>query len=309
MSTKDGEKKKFHVNRKKYGMTWSNPTDEVQWDNPISGTDEVVRHLEAVGGKCMYYVAEEHHKDGTRHYHAWCNYAVAFESKDCRCFDLAGVHPKIENPGKGWLHYVQKAEEGKILVTNVPKGTFHEASGKRTWEEAAELLWREEPKFMLQYANTAELNFKRRKCAGEKGIMYYGPWPKVLYDWDPKHTLVLRGPAGVGKTQVARYLARHMSNGGDYCYVKGPVDKLKKIYHGQDFIVFDDISPFEKWTVNDWCSLFDTENGGSVNLRTAPADLAPGARILIDNGDIVWPDDNKLRRRLHIFNVKGILTN
>lgn len=292
----------FRVNRKKFGMTWSCPTDTD--DNPIANAQQVVDFLEEVGGKCLYSVAEEHHKDGKRHYHAWCKFDKEFNSANSGCFDLEGVHPKIENPGKGWLHYVQKEEEGKTLIENLPKGVFKEAAEKRTWAEAEELLWREEPKFMLQYACNAEKNFKRRRLATEKGAVYYGPWPPI--EWDPSRTLVLRGPAGCGKTQWAKYLARHMSE--DYCYVKGPVDKLKKIYHGQEVIIFDDISPFEKWTVNDWCSLFDTENGGSVNLRTAPADLAPGVRILIDNDDIVWPDDNKLKRRLHIYNVEGILT-
>lgn len=291
----------FRVNRKKFGMTWSCPTGDA--DNPIPDTGAVVDLLEAVNGKCMYSVAEEHHKDGKRHYHAWVKYDKVFNSVDSRVFDLHGVHPNVVTPGNGWLHYVQKDEPGKVLVENLPKSVFTEASRKRTWEEASSMLWEAEPKWMLQHAKVAKVNFEQRKQVSEKGIVYYGPWPKI--EWDPSRTLVLRGPAGCGKTQWAKYLARH--SGAEWLYVKGPVDKAKSYYHGQQMLIFDDISPFEKWTVNDWCSLFDTENGGSVNLRNSPLDLDPGARILIDNDDIVWPDDDKLKRRLHIWNVESLL--
>lgn len=64
-------------------------------------------------------------------------------------------------------------EKEPPLAKNVSKGkgTFHEAAGKRTWKEAAELLWRKEPKFMFQCAMDAESNFKRRRCATENGIV------------------------------------------------------------------------------------------------------------------------------------------
>lgn len=293
---------KFRVNRKKFGLTWSCPTGSD--DNPIPNTEAVVQHLEAVNGKCMYSVAEEHHKDGKRHYHAWCKYDSKLDSTNARIFDLEGVHPNIINPGGGWLHYVQKDEDGKTLVSNLKKDVFTEASRKRTWEEASSLLWEAEPKWMLQHAKVAKMNFEQRDQGREKGIQYYGPWPKI--EWEPERTLVLRGPAGCGKTQWAKWFARH-SYPGEWLYVKGPIDKAKTHYHGQKCIIFDDLSPFEKWGVNDWCSLFDCENGGSVNLRNAPLDLEPGVRILIDNGDIVWPEDNKLKRRIHIYNVEGTL--
>jgi len=299
-----GDKKNsgWRVNRKKHGFTWSKPTGVDV--HPIKCVQDVVNHLLSLGS-CKYCVCNEwHDESGGIHYHGYANYDDAIDSINERLFDIEGVHPNWIKPKGGWLSYVQKDGDRpeqdfqKEILTNIEKDVFKEASKKRSWAEAAELLWESKPKFMLQYAANAEKNFtkKQKLTEEEKGRIFYGPWPKI--QWDEDKCLVLRGPAGCGKTQMAKYLARHSK--GEWLYVKGPIDKAKKHYRGQPFIIFDDISPYEKWTVNDWCSLFDVENGGSVNLRNAPLDLDPGPRVLIDNNDVCWPADNKLDRRIQI---------
>jgi len=302
------EKSSWRVNRKKHGFTWSKPTDVDE--HPIKSVQQIVDHILGLGSAKYLVCNEWHDESGGIHYHGWVTYDNAIDSVNARLFDIEGVHPNWILPGKGWLSYCRKAGDRpeqdfqKEILTNIEECPFKEASLKRSWSEAAEGLWEKKPKFMFQYAANAEKNFaKKQKLAqGEIGAIFYGPWPKVDWDINSDKTLVLRGRAGRGKTQMAKYLARH--SGVEWLYVAGSIDKAKRHYNGQPLIIFDDISPYEKWTVNDWRTLFDVENGGSVNLRHAPLDLDPGPRILLDNYDTNWPDDEKLDRRLQIFIVE-----
>jgi len=61
--------KKFRINRKKVGLTWSCPTDKD--DNPIESKEKLLEFLELKGGHCQYVVAKELHESGKKHYHAY----------------------------------------------------------------------------------------------------------------------------------------------------------------------------------------------------------------------------------------------
>lgn len=99
---------KFRINRKKVGGTWSCPVDMPE--NPIPDIHAIVKVLENYG-ECKWCVATELHESGKKHYHAWCEYTKKLDVTSERAFDVCGVHPKLENPGKGWLTYVQKTED------------------------------------------------------------------------------------------------------------------------------------------------------------------------------------------------------
>jgi len=204
------------------------------------------------------------------------------------------------------MKYIKKQGE---WISNRRGDAFIEASKKRTWAEAEAVLWDADPRFMFQSGKQAEDNWNRKNRRPNEGKVYFGPWPKI--EWPEDRCLVLWGKPGTGKTQWARYLAAHATKAG-VMFCKGSLDKAKKYYKPGDFLIFDDIVPFEKWSTNDWNSIVDVENGGSVNLRNKPLDLEPGPRIVVHNrpedGDhdqaiIDALQSNKVDRRVFRFRV------
>ena len=288
----------FRVQRKKLGLTYSCPTDAD--DNPIPDKESLLEFLETLGEIDEYIVAEELHENGKRHYHAYVKYCEKLNTRDPNFADSFGNHPNILNPGKGWPAYCRKHG---AYITNMEESVWHELRKKRTWAEAEEMLIQREPQQYYKYADAIERNWKKSRPQEERGAIFYGPWPKLELPTD--RCLVLTGRPGTGKTQWAKYLARHA--GEPWCYLKGALDKGKRIYKPGMTVIYDDITPYEKWTVNDWCSLFDTNEGGQVNLRHAPLELDAGLRILCMNDDLTWPEHAKLQRRLHIVRTDSIL--
>jgi len=282
----------FRVDRKKFGFTWSCPVEAEE--NPISSCEAILAHLTDKFGTSEYLIAEEKHANGKKHFHACITFDEKVQTTNPLAFDVDGVHPNIIKPGKGWVVYVKKAGE---FISNLKTDIFATAASKRTWAEASEFLWDAQPKFMLQYAKTAEANF-RTKSARPSELIFLGP-TLPFPEWNQLKALILVGSSGLGKTQAAMNFCRH--NGG-YFYVKGRCDRLKH-YNGAPWIILDDIEPERTWQVNDWCSLLDVENGGSVHFRNAPATI-PGnvGRILITNGDVEIPDDPKIYRRIFKVN-------
>lgn len=289
----------FRINRCKIGLTYSCPVDAE--DNPIPSKEALLEFLELKGERPDFIIAEERHESGKRHYHAYLKYGSPVNTIDQRYFDFHDVHPNIINPGKGWIGYCTKYPD---FITNFyKKCPFKEASLKRTWREAEELLWDQRPEFMFKFATSAENSFRKKLKPADVGVIYYGPWPPLPPEFNWKtHALCIEGEAGVGKTQFAKYLAKHLTD--EFCYVKGPVDKAKSHYKGSGTVIFDDITPYEKWSVNDWNSLVDVEQGGDVNLRHHPLTLEPGPRIFLHNGDLELPDHPKIDRR--VFKVKYV---
>lgn len=284
------------------GLTYSCPTGTI--DNPIPDKETLLTFLEMKGEIDEYIVSEELHECGTRHYHAFVKYAEKLDTINPKFFDYDEVHPEVHpnilSPGKGWLTYCRKHGN---YISNIEESVWRELRKKRTWAEAEEMLLEREPAQFYKYGDAIERNWKKSKPQEERGAIFYGPWPNLELPSDK--CLVMTGRPGTGKTQWAKYLARHA--GVPWCYLKGALDKGKKIYKPGMTVIYDDITPYEKWTVNDWCSMFDTNEGGQVNLRHAPLELDAGLRILCMNDDLTWPEHAKLQRRLHIVNTDSIL--
>ena len=97
--------KKFRVNRKKVGLTYSCPTDLD--DNPIESVYDLLQFLEEKNGHCQYVIAKEFHESGKKHYHAYANYDNKLDTIDPKFFDFKGVHPNIINPGLSYKKYVK----------------------------------------------------------------------------------------------------------------------------------------------------------------------------------------------------------
>ena len=292
---------KFRVNRKKVGFTYSCPVKAE--DNPIPSRERIIEFYEGKWGPALYLVCEELHKSGKRHYHGYFKFDEKIDVKNPKAFDIDGVHPQINDPGGGWHTYCVKAGE---YITNIPQDIFHDLKKCTRWDEARELLLERKPDLYFKFGESIRRNFEAQ-LPGIQFPIFYGPYP-FNFDWqsfDFSHQcLVLTGEPGTGKTVFARMIARTLER--NICYIKGCLDKAKSFYKSGDTIIYDDIVPYAKWTVNDWCSMFDAESGGSVNLRNQPLNLDPGYRIFIHNGDIEWPKHGKIDRRIHIVDCDMI---
>lgn len=292
------ESSKFRINRQRVGLTYSCPVDK---DHPIATKEELLAHLHTLGALTEWTVATELHKNGKNHYHADIKFAEKIDTKDCRFFDFKEVHPNIIKPGKGWLKYCCK---GKDFVSNV----FEECKFKRawacsTWAEAANLLEREDPKFLLQYGHQAERNWKRRKLSVPQATIYYGPYPESWYRLMEEHpwgkSMVVVGPSGVGKTQFFKYWAEH---DGGYYFAKGKAkDQLRKAAGASyKYLIIDDAAKMiDTLDGDDQNSLLDVENGGDIAARNKDIYLPPSRRIVISNRRARWLDDSfpEIKRR------------
>lgn len=200
---------KVKFNRTKFFLTYSCPVDKE--DNPITGRQELLDFLSSVPPENSikaYSVAEELHKNGKRHYHAYIEYDTAFCHNDAvRVFDYEGVHPDILR-GVPYRHIKYCAKTDDDVLTNCEGKVDHfkEAVHKRTDEDAITYLWEHEPKSMCVQGHNIERNIRRKlDPTADRFAPYYGPYREVpRADWRPtEKALIVEGDPGLGKTQWA----------------------------------------------------------------------------------------------------------
>lgn len=288
---------KFRVNRKKFGFTYSCPV--IEGENPISSKEVLLEFLEGLG-PLKYIIAAEPHKDGKAHYHVNAKYDAAIQTTNPLYFDCCGVHPNIIKPGAGWESYCVKEKD---YITNYyERGTFKRAAEADSWDQAAGILWEREPKFMLQHGEQCERNWKRRKTAGARDLVFYGPAWRGPDEWDPsKKALIITGAAGAGKTQWALDWARR--NGGTYLKC-GHYQKIKG-YKDQRCLIFDDAcASLNNQDVSTWISLTDVEQERDLRVLHGCVSVPAGVpKIFLTNGALA-PNDNSsgaVKRRYMVW--------
>lgn len=121
------ETSKFRVNAKSLFITYP--------QCPV-GPDEMFVHLKAVvtdkrWNIVDYVVAQEAHKDGHSHLHAWILFATKVNLKDNRAFDYLGHHPNIQGVrcNSDVLKYVTK--DGNFISNK----TYEELKDQMTSRE------------------------------------------------------------------------------------------------------------------------------------------------------------------------------
>ena len=55
---------------------------------------DIIRSIHTVWHAC-----EEHHGDGGQHWHAYVEFAAKTRARDKRLFDIAGIHPHVQQCG------------------------------------------------------------------------------------------------------------------------------------------------------------------------------------------------------------------
>lgn len=275
----------FRCSRKKYGFTWSCPVDLDQHpfdrDNVL---EYILGELQLLATIKWYTIAREKHESGKWHYHASIEFEENYQTRNERFADIDGVHPNIIKPGKGWLNYCKKDND---FITNYEESIYKRAREAATWDEASNILW-EDPKFMLQFGQSAERNWKRRRLGECCDVVYYGPSIRQPEEWDPaKQTLIIKGPSGVGKTQWALEFGRR--NGG---YLKiGHYQKLKD-WNGERVIIFDDCDDsLNAQDVSTWISITETESTRDFRVLHGVVTIPPVIKIILTNGALT-PRDN-----------------
>lgn len=291
------EEKKFRVNRKKFGFTYSCPRhgdcqnmsaqdkkdgkhiEGCACTNPIKDNQALVDFLMDKGGSCDYIVAHELHKSGKSHYHAYVKYAEEFQTTNPRMFDMCGCHPRIENPGKGWIPYITK--DFDFVSNYYGISPWITATKMDTPEEAVEFLWETMPQEMCKYAHNISQNIHKRMRTSElpKALQWEGPYPSSFYPpvWDRyTHTLLLVGEPGINKTEFAKYLL------GDHHYIKGSLQGLKNILFDKPLLL-DEINMLDE-DPEQSKEISDVINGGTIKMRYGDVIIPPGVpRIIINN--------------------------
>lgn len=299
----------FRCDRQKFGLTYSCPVDAE--DNPITSHAELLEFIESVGGEVKKYtIGKELHENKKVHWHVFVQYKKAFASRNALAFDFRGVHPNhcvrkgIKGdskfvPGQAWEAYCVKHGD---FVSNYWKVDVYAAAWEcESWEDAAGMLIKSQPKFMLQYAATAERNWKRRRVAWEPSDKVYpGEYVDPPTEWDPtSQSLVICGKPGLGKSQWAFNWA--IKNHGSYFKTTEYLGIAA--YAGEPVIIFDDAADsLNKESKDVWRDLFDVE--GSVDFRRLHGVTKVKAgvvRIFLHNGDLE-PVDYKERLVRRHFN-------
>lgn len=300
------EEGEFRACRTKYGLTYSNPTDNLGKPHPIKDCETIAEFLISKGGPGDYVVTEELHKNGDHHFHAYIKYVSEYDVKNPRMFDLSGVHPNLLNPGKGWLYYLTNEDkDGHVrYVTNFfKKDPYQVALSCETAAEAVESLWANVPSDMCKQGHNIISNVTRRMRTVLPETIYPGPYPKEFFPeaWTPKtHSLLIYGPVGTHKTQYAKYLLHHLYGGCNY--VKGTLKSLKDA----DFslpILFDEID-FREEDPALSKEITDVENGGCIKQRWSDIFIPSGIpRIFLHNYEHIFrnPDKAVYDRRVQVF--------
>lgn len=291
----------FRCSRKKYGFTWSCPVDaEAHPFDRENVLEWILGELQKLASLKYYTIAREKHESGKWHYHASIEFEEKYQTRDERFADLEGVHPNIIKPGKGWLNYCKKDND---FISNYEESVFKRARDADTWDEARDILW-EDPKFMLQFGESAERNWKRRRIGDCLDVVYNGPSIRAPEEWNPaKQTLVIEGASGIGKTQWALDFGRR--HGG---YLKvGHYQKLKE-WRGQPVIIFDDCDDsLNDQDVSTWISITETESTRDFRVLHGVVTIPPVIKIILTNGGLL-PRDNRagaVNRRIYNWSWRG----
>jgi len=285
--------KKFRINRKKIGLTYSCPKDKDE--NPIESKEELLDFLEKKSGHCQYIVAKEFHESGKKHYHAYANFDDVVDTTNQLFFDFKGVHPNIIKPGNGWMAYCRKDKE---FITNIDKNPFAEAVEQTSVKEAVDFLWKKRPQCMALNGDRIEKNIaKRMKVAKPKAPDHDS------YQWLPLQNIkstVLIGESGIGKTQFALW-SKHFKNP----LVVSHMDRLRDFDSSvHDGIIFDDMD-FKHLHREAQIHLLDWDVERDIHARYNVATLPAHTRKVFTANTFPFKENDKaIDRRIKLIELK-----
>jgi len=286
----DHPTKKFRINRKKVGLTYSCPKDKD--DNPIESKEILLDFLEKQGGHCQYVVAKELHESGKKHFHAYVYYDNKLDTRDAKFFDFQTVHPNIINPGAGWISYCKKDKE---YITNIEVNPFTAALALDTVENAMDFLWKKRPQCMALSGDRIEKNIaKKMRTLPPKPDNFFGPWKWPMIE--DINSVMLIGPSDIGKTQFAK---AHFENPLSVSHI----DRLRDFNAEHDGIIFDDMD-FRHLPRTAQIHITDWDEERDINARYGCAKIPANTRkIFTCNTECVSMYDEAIARRVKVIEL------
>lgn len=230
-------KTKFRAQFKHGMLTYSCPVNAL--DNPITEREQIRDALRGLTHYAASVVGRELHENGKTHYHAYVMFNPKCDSTNPRVFDVMGVHPNIKHGHQGWqdmVAYVTK-QDTDALCDNFVRSSLLTAKQQRAADDAvrshamslakqgklkeAQEHWMEnaEKDWMSNFQNNVKVlehaaqhyaGNRRQKPVHENWITEHQhiDLNEILPGENYKRTHVLVGPAGIGKTQLAKYLLK-----------------------------------------------------------------------------------------------------
>jgi len=234
--------------------------------------DELIAGLRLIAELEWVRVCRESHSDGSPHSHAVGKFKGRFQTRNERCFDIAGRHPKIESVRSipKAVDYVSKDGDYTDF------GTVPSKSIKRAWTDILEAAQGDEVAW-LQAVHEERIGphvakrLRELQTSRDVDLDAYDNRPiadslSILPTEDIKSILVV-GPPGCGKTGWAML---HMPRP---CLLVKHIDTLRcfrKSYHKSIF--FDDCD-FKHMPRATQLQICDYENQLQVHVRYGVANI------------------------------------
>ncbi len=259
----------------------------------------------------VWFIAEETHADGGKHFHAYLKYDRNVNTHNAFYFDHLGYHPNWTGVRQklggvsGWIRYLLKEDEHPLTsyTSDDIKAFLEGKSGKRNrdtaFHEALDLdtadlayvhLLTVEPAHTITNSERIMKGLEdayNRKITS-RAFVYPGPI-RIPDGWNPAtHSLLIFGDAGLGKTQWAKSYASIYGR-ADCLFVRHVQDlALLKPTHGT--IIFDDLD-FSKFSDGQCKNITDVGEQCSVRILYKCARIPPGTvRIFTANHEHIFED-------------------
>lgn len=257
-----------------------------------------------------YTVAQEEHQNGELHIHAYLLLEKKVHIRQPHKLDLKGedktYHGKYEGcrSARAVDTYVKK---GNKFLTNIETSTAMSNWGKalalareNKAKEASELLSLEHPRDMILHQTAirnALRNARTPTLAAFLPIETYSTLP----EWNKTKTLIISGPSGLGKTNLAKLLLPKAC----FCSHMDGLKAFDEMKH--QGIIFDDMS-FLHLPNESQIHLVDNYDERQIHCRHTVAVIPPGTPKVITHNlpplSIINAIDPPIARRITCWGLK-----
>lgn len=271
---------RFRIHARCIALTYSKCGDR------IITRDQLGNHLLSLGHpvECAI-VAQEHHKDGSIHYHAFVQYHAQHNFTRCDTWDFQGVHCQAQGcrGPAGWIKYLRKEDRTPWTFGCLPgeERAYISLAKEGKVQEAVYQFSVTHPRDFVLHKPTVEANLAKLARVQKPAKFSLSNFPyRPFNDWNRRTTLILSGPSDIGKTELAKAYLQ-----GNFLLCR-TLDRLKDLdqetYPGQG-IILDDFN-LDGWSREEIIHLFDCENDTTIKCRYSDATIPEGtARIMTTN--------------------------
>lgn len=300
------EEKKFHIQNKKFFLTYPQVND-----CPDLKSFETT-FVNEFPGISSYRICEEKHEDGGKHYHVFVVFENTIRSKNKRYFDLNGHHPNITIPRNknAVLQYIKK--EGNYVEHNLEsfidkKRKLLQLIDEGKAEEAIKCYRNDRPYDFYKHRDAIIQNIKNdiplEPIPGYNLDSFNHLATRI--EWDENKTLIITGPAGIGKSQLARALAK-----GNYILVH-ELENIRQLQNKETTLIFDDFR-FLKYDRDTILKILETRDPITLPARYVHMTIPRKTkRIITDNATNLFElfgfDDGALHERIQHEDIQGKL--